>query len=460
MSEVIKTKQKSAVRTGIVLEQKARKTAASVLVILLFLLAVFIVLQYRVFYAKRVILNTDTKTAFIYYSPGDKAAEVSAQYLSYSINDITGLKLELTTEQNNRCCINILCESLDDDRAQSKIGHIIPANKDDKQVDYSVALEKNRLILHVYNHENCFGVVKAFTDQWLQNNCGYNKAGELCISREMIKKQLTGLPAVLHGKIKILSQNLRFTDDSNGNSVQERATRFIRLVDEYQPDLIGTQECTWQWLQLLRQALSDRYEIYGCSRLGPDTNSGEWNAVLYRKDRFAFQDGETFWLSNTPSQAASKLNYDGAVRICTWALLRDSETGNVFLFSNTHLQNGTSEFYQEIRSRQAEILFRHLRKGNMLTIYPGFLTGDFNGESEERFYSELTAYYEDSEPTAITNSSAVNYSYHNYGSSHTLIDFCFHSPNNVGILDYKILDDQYSGYVSDHYGIFITAVVF
>ena len=40
-----------------------------------------------------------------------------------------------------------------------------------------------------------------------------------------------------------------------------------------------------------------------------------------------------------------------------------------------------------------------------------------------------------------------------------MIDFCFHSPHKITVLDYRILDDQYNGYVSDHYGIMVTAVV-
>ena len=96
----------------------------------------------------------------------------------------------------------------------------------------------------------------------------------------------------------------------------------------------------------------------------------------------------------------------------------------------------------------------------MLTLYPGFLTGDFNGISDEAFYSIVTSWYEDSRTTAIKDSSSVDFSYQNYGNAQYLLDYCFHSPNNVAILDYHILDDQYNGYVSDHYGILVTAIVY
>ena len=276
----------------------------------------------------------------------------------------------------------------------------------------------------------------------------------------MVEKKLKGLPTDVSGEFRILTQNMRCVDDKGGNSVEERAPRFFQLVEEYQPDLIGTQETTWKWLQLMENNLSDRYGFYGCSRLGPDTHEGEWNAIVYRKDRFTLLDGETFWLSNTPDVVASEFNCDGFPRICTWALLQDLETEKTFLFSNTHFQNGDSDSYLEVRVREAEILFRRLRGGlNRLKQYPGFLTGDFNGEPGEPYYSEVTAWYEDAGNTAITDSSAVDYSYHGYGQTEVLADFCFHSPDNVTILDYRILDKQYGGYVSDHYGVLVTAVL-
>ena len=40
-----------------------------------------------------------------------------------------------------------------------------------------------------------------------------------------------------------------------------------------------------------------------------------------------------------------------------------------------------------------------------------------------------------------------------------MIDYCFHSPRNVTVLDYHILSDVVEGYVSDHYGLLVTAVL-
>ena len=99
------------------------------------------------------------------------------------------------------------------------------------------------------------------------------------------------------------------------------------------------------------------------------------------------------------------------------------------------------------------------KNDNYLELYPGFLTGDFNGSPADFYYEQIIQYYDDSRNTAITNSSAVDYTYQNYGKSERLLDHCFHSPGNVTILDYRILDDLYGGYISDHFGILVTALL-
>ena len=439
--------------------------------------------RHMAYYGEIVLVNPDEETVAIYVEPEDTATRAAAGYLAYAIERAFGVAPDTVTEieDDGRHYIHIICEeknSSGEALAVGPDGEITESDQDNKaeiiittaanavlpaETDlpvYSVALKTDGVEIRVSGRKDCFGAVKAVTDRWLQKDCGLETEGELRISNRMIKEQLSGLPVELDGEIKILTQNLRYIDDAGGNSVEERALRFEKLVREYQPDLIGTQECTFQWLQLLKDMFSEDYEVFGCSRLGPDSEKEEWNAVLYRKDRFTYLDGDTFWLSNTPGTIASKLNYDGPVRICTWVQLQDSETGKEVLFSNTHLQNGETDYYRELRAKQADILLRQLRKGqNRLANVPGFLTGDFNGVADEPFYSQVTEIYRDAGVTAVDNNSAVDYSFHAYGNAEALVDFCFCSPKTITVLDYRILDDQYGGYVSDHYGVLVTAVV-
>lgn len=449
-----------------------RKKAAAIkrihiafLVTLCFFVALLIVsivqvARYYAYHHEKTVAVRGGEPFTIALSPESNATKASAQYLAYRLEQAAGIQTEIVFEDEaSSLAVRIVCGAELPESGQ-KANILFPAAEaasEDEKTAYTIYPEKNGFTIVVPEQENCFGAVKAITDRWLQEDCGLRHLDTLTISGAMIDEQLSSLPTEVSGTIRILSQNLCFSDDPGGNSVEERAVRFFRLVQEYHPDLIGTQECSPQWLQLLRQNLGEQYEIYGESRTGKGATDGEWDAILYKKERFSFEDGETFWLSNTPGEA-SKLEYYGPNRICTWAQLHDREAEKSLLFSNTHLQNSGSEW--EVRERQAEILLRRLRKGNLLSQYPGFLTGDFNGETDEAYYSQISMYYEDARNTAITDRSNIDYSFHHYGASQRLLDYCFHSPEHVAVLDYQVLDKAYGGYVSDHYGILVNAFIY
>lgn len=401
------------------------------------------------YYGKTVVADPYDARPVIYIEPDNNATRAAANYLALGISRELGFEpLITTTKEDGQQYICILCGTETGTEPES----------DGTGLNYTLSIDRTGFSMTVPSQEQCFWAVKAIADRWLQEDCGL-KNGRLSISRYMIKQRLPSLPADDTGEIRILSQNLRNRNDKDGNSIAERAERFFQLLAQYQPDIIGTQECTFEWLQLLQDRLSDEYAFFGCSREGPGETDGDWNAIVYRKDRFTLLDGETFWLSNTSDEPSSLLNYDGSPRICTWAVLHDNVTGKDFLFGNTHLHHIGEELGQKIRSRQAEILLRCLRKGNKLEKYPGFLTGDFNGTPEEPFYPLIADAYADSRDLAITDRSEVDYTYQAYGNAEVLCDYCFCSPGTVTVLEYRILDDRYDGYVSDHYGVLVTAVL-
>ena len=42
--------------------------------------------------------------------------------------------------------------------------------------------------------------------------------------------------------MRIISYNLRYTDDPDGHSIQERAPRILDIIKDYDPDIMGFQE--------------------------------------------------------------------------------------------------------------------------------------------------------------------------------------------------------------------------
>ena len=255
--------------------------------------------------------------------------------------------------------------------------------------------------------------------------------------------------------LKILSQNVRCADDKGGNTVAQRTTRFKALIDEYNPDIIGTQETTFEWRRYLRTL--KEYSFVGSSRDGHMATTGEWSAILYKKDRFVLLDSDTFWLTDTPDEV-SMTNDAKCRRICTWAELFDRYTGETIIMANTHLDHSTDI----VRSLQASYLLRHLkdRLGDRYNECSVYLTGDFNCKPETTPYQTLSrAGFTDAHKVALEDKSVVGGTYHNYGTKESEIDFCFYRGEEV-VLEYEIISQKYisegetePGFVSDHYGV-------
>ena len=244
--------------------------------------------------------------------------------------------------------------------------------------------------------------------------------------------------------VKILTQNLRCADDPGGNSIAERSVRFRRLLMEYKPDLIGTQETTAEWISHLEHI--GEYGMIGCSREGVDATGGEWNTILYRKRRFELLDSDTTWLSYTPN-TASAIEGSRCKRICTWALLGDRQTGKRLLFANTHLDHGGND----VREKQMTILMDYL--ADRIDQYPFYLTGDFNCDPGSAPYVAATERLLDARKTARIDLSTERRTFHAYKETGGgEIDFIFHNNKTIPT-NYEVVSKDYDGFVSDHYGV-------
>ena len=255
--------------------------------------------------------------------------------------------------------------------------------------------------------------------------------------------------------LKILTQNLRFADDPNGNSVKERTTRFGALLDEYSPDLVGTQEVTFEWYQYLRSL--KKYALAGSSKSGKEDADGDWNLIMYDVDRFALIKSDTFWLSSTPDEV-SKIEGATVARICTWVQLFDRYTGEVLIVANTHIDHRKTDN----RVKQLEYLIEHLRH-RLKDNYDGcriYITGDFNCLVDSRPHMTMTdSGFVDSRFVALEDRSTVNASFHGYGAEEYLFDYCFFKGED-SVLSYEIISKNYAGemdtepgFVSDHYAV-------
>lgn len=246
--------------------------------------------------------------------------------------------------------------------------------------------------------------------------------------------------------ITVITQNIRYCDDPDGNEITRRAKRFNQLVQTYTPDIMCIQEVTNTWSKLLDGIFSSTYTMVGEFDGGPDSTQGNKVAILFRTERFELIDSGTFWLSDTP-QEVSKYEGSKTKRICTWTLLKEVEIGKTFLVCNTHLDTNSDE----VRLAQYQVIYQQL--GEKFSQYPTIFTGDFNSTPDGEVYAQLTKTFQDPHISALTKSHLGDGTSHGYGKvTGRRIDYCFYNEKFVAE-DYRVLTEDFGGYVSDHYGV-------
>lgn len=234
----------------------------------------------------------------------------------------------------------------------------------------------------------------------------------------------------------------------------ERENIVSSLIDAYQPDSVGIQECTFDWYLNLKWYLDD-YAFVG---VGRDTgklgvNCGEISAVLYKKDKFKLIDSGTFWLSETPDKVS--LGWDGACnRICTWVVLEDKETGDQYAHVNTHLDH----VGPLARTNGVELVKEKALSFDIPTV----VTGDFNFKKSTDLYTSLvTGGLTDTQDMAEYTMTGKTYHGYEGGTEGEPIDFICVNSLITEVQTYKIVRDTYAGrYTSDHYPIYSDMVIY
>lgn len=273
---------------------------------------------------------------------------------------------------------------------------------------------------------------------------------------EMVEATFDGETVQYHkgDHLKILDYNIRCTDDGEGKTIFDRSLRFEVIVDKYDPDLIGLQEATHNWIMFLEENLLDTYEMRYMYRA---QSSKEATPLLWKKDKFELLDEGYFWLSDTP-EVSSKGWGSKYFRICNWVKLKVKATGKEFLFFNTHL---TGETTCAINS--GNLIIERAKELGGFTDYAVFLTGDFNFAPWSAPYGNLVATFEDFNDALGFDETATNNGYNERdesSSSNSIKDYAMYSPDLVVPLEYKVLNEKIlDGYISDHRGVYVEAAL-
>ncbi len=276
-------------------------------------------------------------------------------------------------------------------------------------------------------------------------------------------------PDTAEDTLRIISYNVWV---GGGTNTAVRADILRDVIDTYRPDSIGMQEVTLSWKSAFESfVFNESYAGVGEGR----SDSYEACLLYYRVDKYELVDSGTFWLSDTPDVKGSSFAEALYPRICTWAHLRNRETGFEYVHINTHLDHlGGGSGGNELRGEQAKVLLEFVNK---LGDKPLVMTGDFNTNpsngkgSLHPAYAYITGYesFTLSDGTALTGpfsdarvnadetvpsdrtATMTKYYEEDGNPSHPPIDYHFYTAKHFHPLSYDTFIFERDGVpLSDH----------
>ncbi len=245
--------------------------------------------------------------------------------------------------------------------------------------------------------------------------------------------------------IAVMSFNLMAGKESN------RLDSVVETILKYRPAVVGVQEATDSWMNLLRENLGDIYTIVGEGR---NADGGdEHSAILYLTEEFDCLESGTKWLSDTPDVPGSKFADSHYTRIMTYAHLARKSDGKAFVCVNTHLDYGSTDKEEAVKVKQMQVILDQIAK---FANAPTIITGDFNATVFSPVYGNIMdeGYLSSG---AASQTDGFSNTYHGLMGttgepSH--IDYIFHTTAFSSIY-YRVCRERIDNEnVSDHYPIF------
>jgi endonuclease/exonuclease/phosphatase family metal-dependent hydrolase len=254
--------------------------------------------------------------------------------------------------------------------------------------------------------------------------------------------------------IKVMTLNVRYDNPEDSiYSWPKRASQVCDFILTEKPDILGLQEVLWNHFQVLGSILMD-YSSVGAGSVD-GAREGEMNPVFFRKDKFNMIRHLTFWLSDSPDIAGSKVMDSSLPRIVTWMELVEKKSHKHFFFFNTHFADDSDS----ARLLSSKILLKEANK--IADGFPFIISGDFNMTPASTGYSILTG---PDESVPLLKDSYILSEKNPSGPVSTInsfsdkvkaarIDYIF-VRNGMKVLDYKTMIKQENGIsISDHWPV-------
>lgn len=246
--------------------------------------------------------------------------------------------------------------------------------------------------------------------------------------------------------VTIMSYNV-YIKGTGEKSPENRTDEVVANIKKYDPDSFGLQEADEGWMERLPAELSE-YAYVGIGRNSND-GGGEASPVFYKKDKYELLDSGTFWLSKTPEKASKA--WDAMFkRICTYAILKDKQTGFTYAHFNAHFD------HMGVIARSESVAVVTKKIAEIAPNIPVVFSGDFNDEEGGDAYNRvLESGFKDTKKLALTADNCATY----HGYSELLekplpIDYIFVNAFCSEVKSYTVDTEKVNGiFPSDHHPV-------
>lgn len=304
-------------------------------------------------------------------------------------------------------------------------------------LEYIIACAGNKIMLCSAGVYSAHVAVEYLCNHYMP----FEEAANVIMIPEILKKNLwtTKKSALTPGAdIRIMSTNI-LASRWGGTDERLRIEIIAHNVACYNPDIIGIQEVADGWTDIIRAYIGDNYEY-----IHPYTPEGEQNysTILYRKDKYnVIESGIHYYKTHGVNK----------IRLITYAIFEDKQTGVRFAHCNTHWSFESVEIQLEHAIEGVALSNRIIQEYNI----PVFHTGDFNATPESESYRKFLE-CGDLQDTFFNAEKLINGAYsgcHNPGSytmrGQNNIDKIA-ATKNVRILTYETIIGNEVIHLSDH----------
>lgn len=254
-------------------------------------------------------------------------------------------------------------------------------------------------------------------------------------------------------EVTVMTYNV-YIKGTGERSPKNRTPLVVENIRRYMPDSFGLEEADPEWIERIANAMPE-YDYVGVGRnLG---GGGEASPVFYKKDKYEVLDSGTFWLSKTPNIPSR--GWDAMYnRVCTYAVLRDKDTGFVYAHFNAHFD------HVGVIARLESVSVVSDKISKICNTFPVVFTGDLNDyEGGDMYNRILETGLRDTKYIAET-ATGGNTTYHGYSElveKDAPIDFIFVNNMASSVKSYTVDKTQYNGiYASDHHPVIAQMTLF